>query len=160
MNGTLKLDGVSQWSAIVGLSKKSPRDEVVLGNATDLCSEDKKHCGFGIRVGDFKILRDYGGSPDWRCNTTAKGDKVECDTNNPWTQNLTSCPNGWCLFDVISDPHEMNEISSKYPQKLAQLQSRLEEVLTTFRSFEIDPNCPTPQFQNDSKVGKTWGPWC
>ena len=132
----------------------------MLGNATDLCSESKKHCGFAIRAGDFKLIRDYGGSPDWRCNTTAGADQGECDTKHPWTQNLTTCPNGWCLFNVLSDPYEMNEASSENPQVLKEMQSRMKEILTTYRSFEIDPDCPDPVFTNDSRVGKTWTPWC
>ena len=186
LNGTLELDGVSQWSAITGTtvfvtpshhslthslthllnqtrtgtSKTSPRKEVVLGNATDLCSESKKHCGFAIRAGDFKLIRDYGGSPDWRCNTTAGGDQGECDTKHPWTQNLTTCPNGWCLFNVLSDPYEMNEASSESPRVLKEMQLRMKEILTTYRSFEIDPDCPNPVFTNDSSVGKSWAPWC
>ena len=161
LNGTLELDGVSQWSAIVGTSKASPRTEVVLGNATDLCSESGKHCGFAIRVGDFKLIRDYGGSPDWRCNTSASGgDKGECDTVHPWTQNLTTCPNGWCLFNVISDPYEMHETSSDNHQVFQKMKSRMTEILNTYRSFEIDPECPNPIFGHDPSVGVTWSPWC
>ena len=117
LNGTLPLDGVSQWNFLAGEGGLSPaRTEVVLGNSTNLCSwtdegdprrakylsnaTSDKGCGFGIRSGQWKIIQGYGGAPDRACNTSAAGDRVACRKQSGSGTN--GCPNGFCLCRFYS----------------------------------------------------------
>ena len=173
LSGTLPLDGVSHYNAIIGSSDKPPRDDIVLGNATNLCSwrfgdprrEKYKResgwtsaslgCGFAIRNGDLKLISGYGGAPNDWCNTTSAGRACENITTS------STCPNGYCVFDVAKDPDEKNEISQSIAKKdLNDLKAKLAATLKTYTEYEIDPACPKPKFANDPKVGKTWAPWC
>eukprot|EP00939_MAST-03C_sp_MAST-3C-sp1_P004453 g4453.t1 len=192
LNGTLPLDGVSQFSFLFeeGRGRRgngdghAQREEVVLGNATDLCSwkagdprraryetaahffddddnnnNAEKGCGFAIRVGSWKLIQNYGGSPDNWCNTSAEGDTTHCRVNQT-TLNGASCPNGYCLFNVADDPFELNECSKDHETEVEKLRARLNDVLDSYRQYEIDPACPTATFANNSVVGSSWAPWC
>lgn len=84
-NGTLPLDGVSQWKAISsGDAPDQPRTQFVYGNSTNMCSWKgnvgemaKLPCGFGIRSENWKLLLAFAGGPDTWCNSTAHGAKCE-----------------------------------------------------------------------------------
>ena len=107
-SGTLPLDGVSQWEALLtGNSAPHARDMVVLGNSTDDCTwgtaKGRVHCGFGIRSGDWKLLKGYGGAPDTWCNSSASG--PICDNHigaggDAIAEPISSCPKGFCLYNV------------------------------------------------------------
>jgi len=192
LTGTLPLDGVSQWN---GISRGEVQDisfarnSLVLGNSTNLCSwqvndprrtkyEDPINsngakiqttagCGFGLRVGDWKIIQGYGGNPDDWCNTTAKGrtcfnrtEDVDGVDDNDNKNRLTECPNGWCLFNIENDPLEYNEVSQHNPEILKELQKKMRITLETYTEYQLDPSCSSVTFANDSHVGKTWAPWC
>ncbi len=174
LGGTLPLDGVSHYNWLVGKSDVgAPRDDLVLGNATNLCSwpaRDARRqkyeaesgwthaslgCGFAIRKGSLKLIQGFGGAPDDWCNTTANG-RVCKNISTPST-----CPDGFCVFNVVEDPLEQREISQSIPAgTLASLKAKLSSTLESYTEYKIDPACPTPKFVVDAKVGKTWAPWC
>lgn len=84
--GLANIDGVSQWDAINSGHQVSPRQYLVVGNSTDLCTPqpstqyllrdgDEVGCGFSI-INDtganlFKLIKGYGGGPDTWCNTSS-----------------------------------------------------------------------------------------
>lgn len=102
-NGTLPLDGVSQWAGILG--GKRARSTIVIGNSTNECSWSKddpryhRHasltrdgadlpagvwkgskvgCGFAIKdysdnLHHWKLIKGYGGGPDTWCNSSQGG---------------------------------------------------------------------------------------
>jgi len=159
---------------------------VFLGNATDLCSwpdvndprrgrylregspqavkyegnyydsDDQPLCGFAIRKGAFKLIKDYGGAPTLACNISDAGEKVDCRDGDP----SPVCYNGYCLFDVINDQEEMNESSQNNTDVLEDMKSELEGVLESYHQYELDPDCPDFKFGSDEHVGNTYEPWC
>ena len=54
--GTLPLDGMDQWAAIIGAGGKTSRKEVIYGH-------EAGPRNFGLRSGQWKILRCFEGSP-------------------------------------------------------------------------------------------------
>ena len=174
LQGTLPLDGVSQWAALSGKTPATPRTEVVLGNSTNLCSwqdendprraryldEDinaqQKGCGFAIRSQQWKLLQGYGGAPDRACNTSSAGDQVSCRAQSG--TGTATCPDGWCLYDVTSDPYEENEISGDSPDVLASLKTRMGAILRGYTQYELDRSCAPHKFVNTSLP--VWAPWC
>lgn len=174
LEGTLPLDGVSHHDAITGKTAMPPRDFIVVGNSTNLCSwkvgdsrrakyDDAESvgaslgCGFAIRDGNLKLISGYGGAPDDWCNTTSSGrvcDNVHTNTNG-------TCPDGFCVFDVSSDPLEHHEISQSISEeRFNALKQKLTRTLESYTEYKIDETCPTAKFAHDPTVGKAWAPWC
>jgi len=163
-----------------------PRTSLVLGNATNLCSwpksndprrlkyevhgdgdsdgdggrQQKSACGFAIRNGEWKLIQGYGGAPDDWCNTTSQGRSCRNTSIGLNNDGLKECPNGWCLYNIANDPNEFMESSSDYPNLLNTMKNEMQNILKTYRQYEIDENCPPQTYKNNSHVGKTWQPWC
>ena len=175
LDGTLPLDGVSQWHALRAVDQAAPvRTEIVLGNSTNLCSwtnendprrarylrddssSQQKGCGFAIRSQQWKLIQGYGGAPDRACNTSAAGDQVSCRAQAG--SGTADCPDGWCLYNVLNDPYEEHEVSGEHKGVLAALQERMDKILESYTEYEIDGSCPPHKFPNSSR--KVWGPWC
>jgi hypothetical protein len=165
LKGTLPLDGVSQWNAIT-MNVSSLRTSFVYGNATDKCSwpnlrdsngtvnDAELGCGFGIRVGEWKLIRGYGGAPDTYCNSTSS--TPQCLPIKIRHQ----CPNGHCLYNVVHDPLEKDEIGSAHADVLQRLKERMDNLLKDYHQAEFDKTCPPQAFGVNEKVGKFWKPWC
>ena len=79
-------------------------------------------CGFAIRKNDgknmWKLIKGYGGGPDTWCNSTSVHNSLNCASAGPGSapsnsppEPVSTCPGGWCLYDVASDPFEQHEIS-------------------------------------------------
>jgi hypothetical protein len=183
-DGTLPLDGVSQWAGILGGTPS--RTKIVIGNSTNECSWDaqdpryhlsaslardgsdlpagfwnanKLGCGFAIKEyttdgHHWKLIKGYGGGPDTWCNSTSS--QPECGP----APETTSCPNGWCLYDTAADPHERAEVSGANAAVVDKMTTELKEILLSYHQYEADPACMNQTFGSDSHVGKTWEPWC
>ena len=155
LDGTLPLDGVSQWNAIIN-NRTSPRSSFVYGNATDKCSSTNDQngsvtqlgCGFGIRVGNWKLIRGYGGAPDTYCNSTSSEPKCLP------VKMRHHCPNGRCLYNVVRDPLEKTEVGSSHTDVLRRLEDQMNIELEDYHQYEFDKNCPSLSFGMDKKVGK------
>lgn len=179
LTGTQPLDGVSHWAQLSKGSKDIARKSIVLGNATNNCylgdntddprfakyrdlgfvdSTDKPECGFAIRDGKWKLIQGYGGFPQRACNSSSNG--LKCgDSVVPYESG--KCPGNYCLYDVSSDPTELqnvyNSTSSDVTEKLI---SELEQVLKSYNQYTEDKSCPPFKKGNDPHVGATLEPWC
>jgi arylsulfatase A-like enzyme len=72
----------------------------------------------------------------------------------------TECPNGYCLFNVNSDPNEHEEVSAAHPDVVKKMIAQMDQVLKTYTQYKADASCPKVAYANDPVVGKTWQPWC
>ena len=112
--GKFPVDGLDVWPVITGENTTTPHEEIVLGyNFTDA------EIG-AIIVGDYKLIvnEQSGGcdslmwSPlDYPCHDGPVGEK--CDP--------------YCLYNIVEDPNEHNELSQKEPEILKKLLSRYNE---------------------------------
>jgi hypothetical protein len=72
-----------------------------------------------------------------------------------------TCPNGFCLFEVMSDPYELHEVSAEHADVVSAMQEKMAQILQSYRQYEEDPACQgKTTFANNSVVGKSWQPWC
>ena len=143
-----------QWTQL------RPRKSMVYGNSTDYCG-DQKHksplgCGFAIRHEQYKLIKGYGGVPDSYCNKTSSK-SYDCFPKTPQPE---SCPDGFCLYDVIDDPLELKEISAKNKNVVEMMKKQLSEELKNYHQYSLDKSCPPVTYDMDPVVGKAWTPWC
>lgn len=106
----LHLDGVSQFELFQNSSQMSRRTGFVYGNVRDNCKNIglresfEGGCGFGIREGPWKLIYKYGGFNDaWPKDTISK-------IKTPNYENTGRCPDSYCLFNVVEDPYEAQEV--------------------------------------------------
>lgn len=98
------VDGFDLWPYISGEVASSPRSEIMIS------SEDNG----GIINGSYKMImgvQSYGfwTSPNYPNASTDHSKEKEVD-----------CGDG-CLFDIVDDPSEYEDLARKMPEKLAQL---------------------------------------
>lgn len=86
---------------------------------------------------------------------------VKCGANHIPTQNYSACPyNGKpCLFNIMNDPCEYQDVSMDNMDVVNQLYDRL----MYFNSTQATPlqliNFPVPQESNPANFGGFWTSW-
>jgi len=144
--GPLPPDGFDMWNAL-SQGSSSPRVEMVLniwGNNSG-----------AIRVGDYKLLYGYPGSPDYWLQPP----KIEKSPSaNP-------CQQSPCLFNVIEDPTEHNDLAPTMPDKVRELLNRywaLADSEVTLAKSGLCPPAPAKGWPHPFAVNKAsgfWQPW-
>lgn len=112
------------------------------GRALSRLSDELPYvAGFGVR--DLLSMR-YESTV--RCNPSAAGPR----TRSP-------CPAGEaCLFDLLSDPCETNNVAKKYVAVSAQLY----EALKYYRRLLVpQTNRPIDPLANPARYNGTWSSW-
>jgi len=147
--GLPPIDSLNLWPFISGESATSPRNEVVLGN----------HVGQnttidGIIQGEWKLL--VGPIPQ---NGWTGPFYPNISTN--WNSGLSieHCGLIGCLFNIIDDPTEHNEIGELHPLIRSQLHARMAEVRQTLFSPYRGTLDPAACRTAIDKYGGFWGPW-
>ena len=151
--GKFPVDGLDVWPIITGESTTTPHDEIVLGfNFT------KAEIG-AIIVGDYKlIVNEQSGSCDslmwspldYPCSDGPKGES--CDP--------------YCLYNIVEDPNEHNELSQKEPDKLQELLQRYNQYAKEPRDMQdqgYHDGSSLPLFSDACNYmkenGGYWQPW-
>ena len=140
--GKFPVDGLDVWPIITGESTTTPHDEIMLGyNFTK--------AGVGaIIVGDYKLIvsdQSQSGSCDslmwspldYPCHDGPKGEN--CDP--------------YCLYNIIEDPSEHNELSQKEPEKL-------QELLQRYNDYAKEPRDMQDQGYHDRSELPVFGDAC
>ena len=153
--GKFPVDGLDVWPIITGESSKSSHDEIVLGYDFD---KDHPHQG-AIIVGDYKVIVQPQGfhcdalmwSPlDYPCSQGEIG--RDCDP--------------YCLYDIVKDPHERDDLSKENIEKLKELLDRYTKYSQEPRDmqdqgYHSEQECPEDsnacQYMKDH--GGYWRPW-
>ena len=154
--GKFPVDGLDVWPIITGENEKTQHDEIVLGY-----NFDYNNPGQGaIIVGDYKLVVGLQGnlcgslmwSPlDHPCSRGVEG--PDCDP--------------YCLYDIVNDPSENNELSKQNPEMLKKLLDRYNSYSKEPRDMQdqgyhsnitlpIDPNACDYM---TSSGGSYWRPW-
>ena len=145
------VDGLDVWPIITGESATNTHEEIVLGYNFEESG--------AIIVGDYKlIVRSQGKkchslmwSPlDYPCEKGPKG--VDCDP--------------YCLYNIVEDPGEFNELSRIEPEKLQELLERYNEYSKEPRDMQdqgFHSYDDLPIFKDACKHMKShggyWQPW-
>eukprot|EP01084_Bolivina_argentea_P119808 212399_1 len=140
------LDSLNIWGLIDGSNNTSPRTEIALS------SVNGGGTGGGFISGNYKIV--LGGQNNLGFFTGPQSP----NQTKPYSDK--GCPN-ICLFDIINDPTEHNDLSSQYPDIKQKLINRMHEISNT--SFQTD--CYGQSKDNASNKAKAaqidgyWAPY-
>ncbi|KAK7486354.1 hypothetical protein BaRGS_00022402 [Batillaria attramentaria] len=140
------IDGVSQWRSIK-YDTLSPRTGFVY-NIDSLSNHG------AIRDGDWKLIK---GSPgNWNDWYPVPG--VDDQEYQSGSDADDLGPNDYQLFNIKDDPTERNDVKEKYPDVLAKMKARLEELW----KGEIPANFPKGDpASNPKNFNGAWSPgWC
>ena len=142
-SGLPPVDSLNMWPLIAGDNTTSPR-ETILVNKDLLVHKQWKYI-----KGDFVAKANARGGPQYPNATTA---------TDPIASHKLTCPDQGCLFDVVNDPHEFNEISAQNPTIVAMMKALMAQEVATIWSVphNADPNCSKIAY---SKYGGFYGPF-
>ena len=151
--GRFPVDGLDVWPILTGENETTAHSEIVLSY---------NYTGKGaIIVGDYKLIVGSQGSGDhcdalmwspidYPCNDGPKGD--DC--------------NPYCLYNIVEDPGEHNELSEKDPDKLKELLQRYNDYSKEPRDMQdqgYHSDSELPVFKKACQYmkehGGYWQPW-
>lgn len=138
--GLPPIDSLDVWPVVSGQVATSPRTEI-------------HHTANSITVGDWKIVTGEEAQDGWEGPVYPNGTKPQGGI-----PGVKHCGAG-CLFNVKEDPHEHEEVSSLYPDKLAELQAALAKANQTLFNPDRGLNNPAACELAASKYGGFVGPF-
>ena len=154
--GKFPVDGLDVWPIITGENEKTQHEEIVLGYNFDF-----NHPGQGaIIVDNYKLI-------------VGLQNAFECDSLG-WRPLDYPCSNGlegpdcdpYCLYDIINDPTEKNDLSKKNPEILNKLRDRYHSYSVESRDMQdqgYHSQVSVPRDPDACKYMKSnsgyWRPW-
>ena len=130
LKGGNPLSGVDQWDVIA--KGANTTRTMVIHNCP--AANSTKGRGGGIRMGDFKLMFD-----DDKSMQVSRLTKQTPPVGFSFKTMVCSPPQaieGKYLFNVVSDPHECNNLASKLPDVVKQLQDAFDE----YRNGAVRPS--------------------
>ncbi|XP_046561886.1 arylsulfatase B-like [Haliotis rubra] len=143
------IDGISHWESIRN-GNPSSRTEFIY-NLDDFEPVMEGHAG--IRVGDYKLILGYPGTPDgWH----EPMNKTKNDIYDSITYLKGDFPAR--LYNIRSDPTERYNLAPKKPDIVDQLRARIEDYRKQMVPALYPPGDPA---SNPKNFGNVWSPgWC
>ena len=133
------IDSMDMWPLISGQNSTSPRTDIPASN-------------FTLVSGDYKIITGNVNFSVWTGphspNTTSKGS----------IQVIENCGDG-CLFNIKTDPDEHNNLATKMPDVLADMQTKLKKYQATYFNPDRGKKWPEACTTAMNKYGGFWGPF-
>jgi len=117
------VDSLDMWGLITNQTT-SPRTEIPLGSHNGDCHSWCPATGINLIQGRYKLLLGEMPYSAWQSESFPN---TSTHTIGDIKQN---CTDG-CLFDIINDPSEYNDIASLYPNIAAQLVLRSKQIFAT-----------------------------
>jgi len=119
-------DSLDVWPLISGINNTSPRTEIPIDGGT-------------LIQANYKLITESVPFAVWtgpvypNKTTTIEGQLVHLN-----------CTAG-CLFDLVNDPNEYNDVSAKYPDVVTNMKNRLAELKKGYwiNQEEGQDSCPT-----------------
>ena len=142
-NIDISLDGKSQLASFRDFERPAPRQELFVGYCLT-----GQWFGPAVRYQNWKIIQGSSAGPD-QYDRNPQGSRQQQPGG---LANAT-----YLLFDLETDPLELNDISDKYPLVLQEMVFKLRQYQETFvpQQPNNDPSCPFTGPVNTT-VGPTW----
>ncbi len=142
-SGLPPVDSVDVWPMLSGQNLTSPRTTILV--TKDLLVHDRWKF---VRGGAQMIEAAWGG-PHYPNATTA---------SDPIDGHSFRCPERGCLFDLVADPTEREEVGAAHPAVAQELQQRMEALANGIwqTSHANDPACRKAATE---RYGGFYGPW-
>jgi arylsulfatase I/J len=144
-SGLPPLDSMNLWPLLSGQDKKNPRAEYgILVHKDMLVRGPWKYVS-----GNANMIEAAWGGPQYPNSTTA---------SDPIDAHSFVCPAQGCLFNVVEDPEEHQEVSAQHPDIVAAMSAELKKQAATIwaTSHKDDPACDAAAF---AIHGGFYGPW-
>ena len=130
--GLPPIDSLNMWPLISGANLTSPRTEIVAGS-------DSSECAFGngttvqalVRADGWKLIIGALGQNIWSGPISPNGTKWQ---DIPYHCGIPSSPpvgKGGCLFNVLTDPNEHDDVADQNPAIVTAMYARIVELQTT-----------------------------
>jgi arylsulfatase A-like enzyme len=142
-SGLPPVDSVNVWPLLSGNTGTSPRQSWLVQPGLYMSGEWK------YAAGGSKMIESNWGGPVYPNASTA---------NDPIDKYSFECPPQGCLYNVINDIEERNEVSALYPDVVRRLKQEMEEAEKSVWSaaHRIDPECNEAAHK---LYGGFYGPW-
>ena len=136
------IDSLNMWPLISGQNSKSPRVDIPISMTT-------------LISGDFKLLIASNNDAGWT------GPVYPNSTNpNGGIGVAEHCDKiGGCLYNIMDDPGEHNNLASKMPDKLKEMQDKLSKYQATHFNPDRGERDPAACEAALNKYGGFWGPY-
>eukprot|EP01083_Nonionella_stella_P316956 1151965_1 len=131
--GLPDVDGYNMWPLIAGEVSESPRTELVMNKNT-------------LLVDNYKLITSVKKYSIWQGEAFPNSSTTITETELQQT-GIDECdaePQWGCLFDVVNDPTEHNNIADEFAEITQRLISRLKELRVDFyqSDYEGVDSCP------------------
>lgn len=156
--GLPPVDGLDVSGLFTGMNTVSPRIEVSLGGLDDTGRAVVQGL---IRADGFKLLTGPMGGGNYQGPLFPNGSAfdpapiVDC---GPFPGYTVVGKTG-CLFNIFTDPSEQYDLEIQFPDVVAEMRERLEELQSSVYDpsrGEFDPNSCNAAL---GSYGGYWGPW-
>ena len=146
------VDGLDMWPYISGMNKTSPRVDVPLG--PNIMSNVVQRGGHaGLISGNYKILVGEIGEAGWT------GPQYPNNTNpGGGFTIIEDCGTG-CLFDIIKDPEERQNLAQSMPGVLKDMQQKFETMVNSMFSPNRGLSSPLACESVRDRYHGYWGPF-
>eukprot|EP00756_Hemistasia_phaeocysticola_P025858 Hpha_TRINITY_DN16029_c0_g1::TRINITY_DN16029_c0_g1_i1::g.119284::m.119284/K01135/ARSB; arylsulfatase B len=155
--GLPPIDGMDMWPLLSGATDESPRTEIELGDSTQGGYDSGATLVGGLISGQYKIILGSESMAGWT-------GPVFPNTSTTWnpSNSKENCGNttaDGCLFDIIADPTEHNNIAATQPDVFHRLLARVAElqknVFSPIRGQDDPRACELAM----GRYGGFWGPF-
>jgi len=144
-SGLPPIDSLNMWPLLSGQSSDNPREKAgIIVDERMLVKGRWKYIKGGLTMTEAAR-----GGLQYPNETTV---------TDPISSHSFKCPPQGCLYDVVSDPSEMNELSAENPDVAETMRAELHRQAATIwsTSHKKDPACNAAAH---SLYGGYYGPW-
>jgi leishmanolysin-like peptidase len=156
-DGLFPVDGTDVWPILTGVNEQTLHDEIVLGYDFDY---SPKHTHQGALIaGKYKLIV---GPQETHCDSL-----MWSPLNYPCQDgDMSSDCSPHCLYDIIADPSERDDLSKKNPQLLQEMMDRYNKYSKEPRSMQDQGYHSEDDLPKNHQVckylianGGYWRPW-
>ena len=135
--GLPPVDGIDLWPVLSGANATSGRRLQFLGSSDGSPDKGNTIVQGVIRAADgYKLLIGDANPAFWQGptfpNSSTTGDFTHLACGDPDATGAAKGPG--CLWNILSDPHETNDVAAVFPHIVAELRSRMAEAQATVYS--------------------------
>ena len=135
------IDSMNMWPLISGETEQSPREDVPVSNVT-------------LISGDYKILTGTVRQAGWT------GSHYPNMTNpHGGIPGVQDCGDTGCLYNIMTDPEERDNLAEKQPDILKQMQAKLAKYQATYFNPNRGKVWPGACQAAINTYGGFWGPF-
>jgi len=139
--GLPPVDSMNVWPLISGVNTTSPRNTILVDNSTFIHK-------------NWKLLTGYQGGSGWTGPFYPNATSAQ---RTPFSYSIHCNPA--CLFDVVADPTEHEDLAASEPAVVVELTAIMNEMRKTIWNRGQEPDDPLCKKTAVDYWGGFYGPW-